>query len=455
MVVSQFDSTPFRITSSMWPEVIKEIEKAEQVASSKKDGADHGVGGEEEKDAGGEKAKDGKPDGETTKKGGEDANEPPKGESDTAGQPAKKEGNEAAGQPARQGEVFKTPEKEPKKDSEKQEFIGEDLNAGVQKKSKRTTHPAEPLCSPYMQRVVQIKTKTEKIEVRIAEWMFSTVDDPWVFIFETAFNTNLSRVCLESLHPNLYIHVQVLTAWSLVLNSEEVYRSKGSPARVFCPCNMLGENNFKPKLKKETCAQNFSENIAATLMTTEFGTIRKVDMLFIPILQHKHYYIVCFDFKGEAIKIIDNMKGKAKAQKMARAKRVKEIVCDYLEVEYPTMHKKMSPLEPEIMNMSWQTEKNFVDCGVFAMRHMETYTGNHVSKKEWDSGLSKESPEQDKELVELRYKYLSKILLSDINLAKGEMMELLEKYEKMEPEKKEECKKNAETKINDRLNQKY
>lgn len=57
-------------------------------------------------------------------------------------------------------------------------------------------------------------------------------------------------------------------------------------------------------------------------MTTEFGTIRKVDMLFIPILQNKHYYIVCFDFKGEAIKIIDNMKGKAKAQKMARAKRV-------------------------------------------------------------------------------------------------------------------------------------
>lgn len=179
MVVSQFDSTPFRITSSMWPEIIKEIEKAEQVASSKKDGADHGVGGEEEKDAGGEKVKDGKPDGETTKKGGEDANEPPKGESDTAGQPAKKEGNEAAGQPAQQGEVFKTPEKEPKKDSEKQEFIGEDLNAGDQKKSKRTTHPAEPLCSPYMQRVVQIKTKTEKIEVRIAEWMFSTVDDPW------------------------------------------------------------------------------------------------------------------------------------------------------------------------------------------------------------------------------------------------------------------------------------
>lgn len=116
------------------------------------------------------------------------------------------------------------------------------------------------------------------------------------------------------------------------------------------------------------------------------------------------------------------------------------------------MHAKMLPLEPEILEMSWQTDNNYVDCGVFAMRHMETYTGKNVNKKEWDCGLSKESAEQQKELVELRYKYLSKILLSDINLAKDEMMKMLENYEKMEPEKKEECKKNAETKIIERLN---
>ena len=85
--------------------------------------------------------------------------------------------------------------------------------------------------------------------------------------------------------------------------------------------SVQGENNFKPKLNKKTCTQNFKENIATTLMTTGFESIRKVDMLFIPILQKEHYYIVCFDFKGEDIKIIDNMKGKAKAQKMTRAKR--------------------------------------------------------------------------------------------------------------------------------------
>ena len=85
---------------------------------------------------------------------------------------------------------------------------------------------------------------------------------------------------------------------------------------------MQGENNFKPRLNKKTCTQNFLDNIEKILISTEFDSIRKVDMLFIPILQQTHYYIVCFDFKGGAIKIIDNMRGKAKAQKMGRAKRV-------------------------------------------------------------------------------------------------------------------------------------
>ena len=55
--------------------------------------------------------------------------------------------------------------------------------------------------------------------------------------------------------------VEKFTDWSLVLNSEEVYRSKGSPARVFCPCNMLvcflicaGFNNRLEKAHLTKCA---------------------------------------------------------------------------------------------------------------------------------------------------------------------------------------------------------
>lgn len=61
--------------------------------------------------------------------------------------------------------------------------------------------------------------------------------------------------------------------------------------------------------------------------------------------------------------------------------------------------------------MRWRTTSNGADCGVFAMRHMETYYG----KKHWRCNLHTEGPEQESRLRRLRFKYLSKILLSDTN----------------------------------------
>jgi hypothetical protein len=64
--------------------------------------------------------------------------------------------------------------------------------------------------------------------------------------------------------------------------------------------------------------------------------------------------------------------------------------------------------------MPWRTSENKIDCGIFAMRHMETYTGEAT----WDCAIVNESKDNDNQktqLEELRQKYLTKILLSDIN----------------------------------------
>ena len=37
--------------------------------------------------------------------------------------------------------------------------------------------------------------------------------------------------------------------------------------------------------------------------------------------------------------------------------------------------------------MPWQTSCNSTDCGIFVMRHMETFKGD---PKKWDSGLAEE-----------------------------------------------------------------
>lgn len=63
------------------------------------------------------------------------------------------------------------------------------------------------------------------------------------------------------------------------------------------------------------------------------------------------------------------------------------------------------------VKMSWQTNNNYIDCGIFAMRHMETYSGN----KDFDAGFVREGKEQKKQIEDLRKKYLTKILLSEFN----------------------------------------
>ena len=61
------------------------------------------------------------------------------------------------------------------------------------------------------------------------------------------------------------------------------------------------------------------------------------------------------------------------------------------------------------------TKKNKVDCGVFVMRHMETYKGEKMER--WDASLEMECDSQE-QLNELRWKYVTKMLLSDMNLLK-------------------------------------
>ncbi|GJY52342.1 hypothetical protein Tco_0443189 [Tanacetum coccineum] len=70
----------------------------------------------------------------------------------------------------------------------------------------------------------------------------------------------------------------------------------------------------------------------------------------------------------------------------------------------------------KILRMGCRTMKNFVDCGVFAMRHMKTYKGEghygHIC------GLRTEGKAQNFILNDLQCKYVAKMLLCEINMKK-------------------------------------
>lgn len=79
--------------------------------------------------------------------------------------------------------------------------------------------------------------------------------------------------------------------------------------------------------------------------------------------------------------------------------------------------------------MTWKTRGNSNDCGIFLMRHMETYKGGPLAQ--WKCGFKMESVEQILQLRNLRRRYSMKILLSEVNLMKNEVQQLLVEYQKL------------------------
>ena len=98
--------------------------------------------------------------------------------------------------------------------------------------------------------------------------------------------------------------------------------------------------------------------------------------------------------------------------------------------------KRFKTSVPKIMDFPWKTCYNKIDCGIFVMRHMETYHG--TSLKEWKCGFAKEldakgeiSDVQSCQINVLRHKYTSKILLCDVNQNRSAVEEGVDDYMKL------------------------
>nr|GFC06282.1 hypothetical protein [Tanacetum cinerariifolium] len=95
-----------------------------------------------------------------------------------------------------------------------------------------------------------------------------------------------------------------------------------------------------------------------------------------PIYASDYFYVVVFNIKKPKIMVIlDNSDSGYK----------------YLKEQNYSSHKAVAKMRPFIPKLKWQTSNNHVDCGVFAMIHMENYVGD--AAKNWEFGLCEESDE--------------------------------------------------------------
>ncbi|KAJ0678365.1 putative papain-like cysteine peptidase superfamily [Helianthus annuus] len=127
------------------------------------------------------------------------------------------------------------------------------------------------------------------------------------------------------------------------------------------------------------------------------GSLMKLtgyQVIVFPILENHHFYLASFDMEKLAISIIDNMHASesfiefsdnSDFFKKTTPYKVKDVFIKYLRsVRHPKCL-EFEPVIPKRLEIEWATIGNSVDCGVFAMRHMETWFGETDLK--WDSGF--------------------------------------------------------------------
>ncbi|KAM0071381.1 hypothetical protein Hdeb2414_s0001g00024481 [Helianthus debilis subsp. tardiflorus] len=172
----------------------------------------------------------------------------------------------------------------------------------------------------------------------------------------------------------------------------------------------------------------------------ELMDLKEYGNLIFPILERGRYYLVCFDLKYLAITVINNMhlfESPVKVVddddfflKLTPMKLVrnclylihkctaslyvqKDVVVKYLKrVRHPRYY-DIAARHPVRLEIGWATIGNYEDCGIYTMRHMETWIG--IIEDRWQVGFPTDMAKAKTKIAQLRKKYAVKLITSEAN----------------------------------------
>ncbi|KAK9068981.1 hypothetical protein SSX86_013097 [Deinandra increscens subsp. villosa] len=294
-------------------------------------------------------------------------------------------------------EMFKTPEQQipvnltSVVEMEDNELVG---------RNKRKRKIAEVLKSPYVKRRVDLgkpKTLTE--------------------IFTSKYGGSISRVMMESLIPGMSVHPEVVNGWAVVQNYEDQFRSTGAVSRLFSL--VVDVRVYGGRMGCDARLALFRPMMDKTLKAAGLKSLKGIDLVFIPYLFGEGYYLLCFKLSKPEIYLLDNNKNLDADHNniyFGWPELLRGVFAGYLKEKKHPIASKIKGSEIKCLQMPWMDTDNFVDSGVYVMRHMETFEGTEV--RYWKCLLSNEGMTRQMELNDLRRKYVAKMVLHDINTEK-------------------------------------
>nr|GEX77562.1 hypothetical protein [Tanacetum cinerariifolium] len=132
--------------------------------------------------------------------------------------------------------------------------------------------------------------------------------------------------------------------------------------------------------------------------------------------------------KTTAMTILDYSPGTYYSKYKEVCDLLKKLFARHLKQYGHIRHTQVAKVKHTIPKLKWKTTENFHDCEIFTMLYMETFDGGPASNL--DCGLPVESQLQRDMLRRLRFKFATKILLHEINVHAGKMLELAKEFDK-------------------------
>nr|GEW78498.1 hypothetical protein [Tanacetum cinerariifolium]GEW84672.1 hypothetical protein [Tanacetum cinerariifolium] len=244
---------------------------------------------------------------------------------------------------------------------------------------KRAVKPFYYLLSPYMNKKTNVVPKITRLEFILGNSLFAMQGDKIENVFEAHFGKFIVYgvpLNLETLAPGLWLNANVIDCWGTVLNHEESFQAAQSKSKHFFPTDCISKSMFDGTLASfDAKWKSFSNQVNAQFKGNKGGLA----------------------FGG--IDLYDHIR-----------------------------HTQVAKVKQTIPKLKWKTKENFHDCGIFTMLYMETFDGGPASNL--DCGVLVESQLQCDMLRRLRFKFATKILLHEINVHVGLMLELAKEFDK-------------------------
>nr|GEW77472.1 major facilitator superfamily domain, general substrate transporter [Tanacetum cinerariifolium] len=172
---------------------------------------------------------------------------------------------------------------------------------------KRVTTKSNIIRSPLYSRVVDAALSSE--ESKVAKYLNLTNHESNTdILFKSKSGQQSNRLQMESLGQD-YVETNILDTWAVVCNFMEEYRSNDSPFRLFLPTFVVDKDSFSQSWNDNGRFERVLQHVeSVTKSTSELNKLKKIDLVFLPVDNEGHRFLLTFDLKYGAVTMFDQKK---------------------------------------------------------------------------------------------------------------------------------------------------